>query len=428
MATAELCPLSLGELLDRTFSYYRSHFWLFVGIMAVPQTILSVALLCVGSETTAAAMIFLALLPVYTATYTAALAATVFAVSDLHLGRPASVATAYARARGRFWRLLWVAILWVVSVALGTALVLIPGIIIMVRASLAIPAAMLEQQKGWKAVQRSESLTTGYNWRIFLVFFLFFIIYDAALLIFSLPSAAAEYFLHDPSRWASVLSILGTFLPGLFVAPLIMVALTLVYYDLRVRKEGFDLQLMMAALDQTTVARESTGSTVAAVTADTAVAPYAGFWLRLLAALIDGLILTAAFTGFALLIRSVLSVQGSGQGPEIFLVPIIPWPYFTIAESSKWQATLGKKLVGIIVTDLNGNRIGFGRANARYWSKFISAGLLYIGFFMVAMTRRKQALHDLCAGTLVVHGPRSATEQVNLAPPERAQAPKLAPF
>ncbi|PYV08295.1 MAG: hypothetical protein DMG23_13885, partial [Acidobacteria bacterium] len=70
--------------------------------------------------------------------------------------------------------------------------------------------------------------------------------------------------------------------------------------------------------------------------------------------------------------------------------------------SSKWQVTLGKKLVGIIVTDVNGNRITFGRANARYWSKFISAVLLYIGFIMVAATRRKQALHDLCASTLVV--------------------------
>jgi len=129
---------------------------------------------------------------------------------------------------------------------------------------------------------------------------------------------------------------------------------------------------------------------------------YAGFWLRLLAALIDGVILTTAFTGLTLLVYSVVGFQGEGQGPEIFFVPIIPWPYFTIAESSKWQATLGKKLVGIIVTDVNGNRITFGRANARYWSKFISAVLLYIGFIMVAATRRKQALHDLCASTLVV--------------------------
>lgn len=78
------------------------------------------------------------------------------------------------------------------------------------------------------------------------------------------------------------------------------------------------------------------------------------------------------------------------------------WLYFTISESSAWQATLGKKLLGLRVTDAEGNRINFGKANARYWSKLLSGLILDIGFIMIAFTKKKQGLHDKIAGTFVV--------------------------
>jgi uncharacterized RDD family membrane protein YckC len=81
---------------------------------------------------------------------------------------------------------------------------------------------------------------------------------------------------------------------------------------------------------------------------------------------------------------------------------VINWLYFTILESSPKQATLGKMALGIVVTDLNGNRISFGRANGRYWSKIISSMILLIGYMMAGFTEKKQALHDIMAGTLVV--------------------------
>jgi len=71
-------------------------------------------------------------------------------------------------------------------------------------------------------------------------------------------------------------------------------------------------------------------------------------------------------------------------------------------ESSSSQATLGKKIFHIKVTDLQGNRLSFGKATARFWSKAISLFILGIGFIITAFTGRKQALHDLMAGTLVV--------------------------
>lgn len=73
-------------------------------------------------------------------------------------------------------------------------------------------------------------------------------------------------------------------------------------------------------------------------------------------------------------------------------------------ESSAKQATLGKMALGIVVTDLEGARIGFGRATGRYFAKILSGLILGIGFLMAAFTERKQGLHDIIAGTLVVKG------------------------
>ncbi len=72
-------------------------------------------------------------------------------------------------------------------------------------------------------------------------------------------------------------------------------------------------------------------------------------------------------------------------------------------ESSSKQATLGKMALGIIVTDVNGERIGFGRATGRFFGKIVSGMIFYIGYIMAGFTDRKQALHDMMAGTLVVN-------------------------
>ncbi len=78
------------------------------------------------------------------------------------------------------------------------------------------------------------------------------------------------------------------------------------------------------------------------------------------------------------------------------------WIYFASMESSGWQATLGKKALGLKVTDLAGNRITFARASGRFFGKLLSGMILMIGFFMAGFTERKQALHDILAGCLVL--------------------------
>ena len=87
-----------------------------------------------------------------------------------------------------------------------------------------------------------------------------------------------------------------------------------------------------------------------------------------------------------------------------FLGVSIAFLYFVVLESSEQQATWGKRLIGLRVTDLDGGRISFGRATARFFAKFVSYLTLFIGFLMQPFTKRKQALHDILAGTLVVKG------------------------
>ncbi len=149
---------------------------------------------------------------------------------------------------------------------------------------------------------------------------------------------------------------------------------------------------------------------------------YAGFWIRFVALIIDYIIIYVvqsfiiipllAMLGIATL-PTTTDVQGEDSLALLstMMVPlmivsvftlVLSWIYFAFMESSPRQATLGKMAVGIIVTDLQGNRISFLQATGRFFSKIISSMILYIGYIMAAFTEKKQALHDMIASTLVL--------------------------
>jgi Tfp pilus assembly major pilin PilA len=108
--------------------------------------------------------------------------------------------------------------------------------------------------------------------------------------------------------------------------------------------------------------------------------------------------------------------QHSLQDPLVNVVAFIGgWLYFALLESSGWQATVGKRALGIKVTTVDGQRIGFGQATGRYFAKILSGLTLCIGFLMVAWTQKRQGLHDKIAGTLVLHQAAGA-ERVSGAP------------
>ena len=128
---------------------------------------------------------------------------------------------------------------------------------------------------------------------------------------------------------------------------------------------------------------------------------YAGFGIRLVAHIIDVMIVAFAssFVGLiAFSADSTVDIQELSRSTGFWLM----WLYFSAFESSKRQATPGKQLMGLKVTDLKRNRIGFWKATGRHFGKIISGAILLIGFIMAAFTEKKQALHDKMAGCLVV--------------------------
>jgi uncharacterized RDD family membrane protein YckC len=150
---------------------------------------------------------------------------------------------------------------------------------------------------------------------------------------------------------------------------------------------------------------------------------YAGFWLRVVAYLIDGLLAGIGFGVLALIGVAMVGVghfkdfaQGANN-PDDFFTPdvigivfvlaaaavVMVWLYYAGMESSIYQGTLGKMALGLIVTDLDGRRISFGRASGRYFSKLITGLIpLGIGYAMAGFTEKKQALHDMIASCLVL--------------------------
>ena len=125
---------------------------------------------------------------------------------------------------------------------------------------------------------------------------------------------------------------------------------------------------------------------------------YAGFWIRLLAYILDAIVLGAITYP---LVR-VLSSMGIGDSSSNILSIAISWMYFAVFESSEWMASPGKKVLGLIVTDEQGMKISIGRATRRYLAKIVSGLILGIGFIMIAFTARKQGLHDKVFHTLVL--------------------------
>ena len=133
---------------------------------------------------------------------------------------------------------------------------------------------------------------------------------------------------------------------------------------------------------------------------------YAGFWLRLVAWILDTIIIWLATIPLRLItgyhqpqsLTEFYTANLSYSGVSI----LFNWLYFSLMESSSMQATLGKRALGIYVTDDEGRQLTFAKATGRYFAKFISAIILYVGFIIAGFTKKKQALHDIIAGTLVV--------------------------
>jgi len=155
---------------------------------------------------------------------------------------------------------------------------------------------------------------------------------------------------------------------------------------------------------------------------------YAGFWLRFVAYVLDAVILGAfslpIFFGLAMMMglgAALSSLPRRGDpfengfppvfalflGAFVLVVFVGGWMYHALLESSEWRVTAGKRIVGIVVTDLDGARISFARATGRYFAKFITGMIpLGIGYIIAGFTEKRQAIHDMIVGTLVLRTPQ----------------------
>ena len=264
-ASFSLRPMSLGELLDRSFFLYRKHFPLFVGIVALPYlAVLGFQIIGVRVRSGTATMTFTAMtvvwalgsIVIYLGAVAASQGATVMAVSRVHLGNDATISESFAGIKGRILYLALIMIGVGIGVGIGFILLIVPGVILALMWALTIPVAVLEDKGLRDATSRSSELTKGSRGRIFMIYFLFMVLTYIVILLWEVPIfAALGMFAHGQRPmtalpiWTQIAFPVCSFLSQCLVGPLLTIALSLVYYDQRVRKEAFDLQLMMSTLD-----------------------------------------------------------------------------------------------------------------------------------------------------------------------------------
>jgi hypothetical protein len=261
--TTALRPLSTGELLDRTFSLYRSHFGLFVGIFALPYLVV-LAYQGVGlvfqsgtpqlSNVLMSAVWSLGALFLILVVSAASQAATVVSVSNLHLDRPASVMDSFSTVKGEILGVVGLSTIVALAAGIACLALIVPGVLLFVMWSLAVPTKVLEHKGIFDSMSRSMELTKGSRGRIFVIGLLIVVLAIAVSWLLQWPVLiAAGLSLKGGMQrmtigWQVALLIVE-FVSRSLVGALSTIALSLVYYDQRVRREAFDLQLMMSTID-----------------------------------------------------------------------------------------------------------------------------------------------------------------------------------
>lgn len=298
--SAPLRPLSTGELLDRTFHLYRNNFILFAGI----ATVVAITVLAATVVITALGIhldpllaqidprAFWTELTIFGAVFalfymlgaSLATGATVYAVSRVHLGQPVNIAECYGKVFPRLGRIILISLQIIVRL-IGISLLSFLGLAVLIfiigmvfagargrgpymvgfvagfggviavyvilaryyfKYCLAIPPCMLENTGATDSIRRSIFLSRDYLGRIFLVYLLMGVIGFVLSFVLNLP----QNLIKNANIALVIWQFLATFLAYTLSFPISTIATCLLYYDLRVRKEAFDLQLMMESMGQ----------------------------------------------------------------------------------------------------------------------------------------------------------------------------------
>jgi hypothetical protein len=286
---AELRPSSLGEILDRTAQMYRSHFLLYFGIASVSYAAVLVLSLLTDlvmyshihagavrrpdriTVTAGFSIGLFSMLPI-----AVAMAAVVYAVARNYLGHTCTIREAYASIGRRWYRYILILLaadtyamlpIVVLAIVIAAASVLLPrmarslviglalitvfagifvGIWWLLRWALSIPASLMEDLRVHRALKRSSVLTQGCLGRIFVMLLLVVAVMMVIQYAIQIPMFILLWKSKGHATLATqILASFGTFLGGSFVLPIYSIALTLFYYDQRIRKEGYDVEWLM---------------------------------------------------------------------------------------------------------------------------------------------------------------------------------------
>lgn len=317
--TLELKPMSLSELLDRTFTLYRNHFWLFCGLMALPEVVITICSLVSvilfpvrmvaptaanaanpfgalsAMKSSLGATFVLLIVSAICGSY--AFGAVTLAVSEIYMGRSASIRKSFRLVRNRLAGLLGLILMLVfigfifvfaglmmgaflgvllssglmlvapaalkvlasVLVALLVFACLIGGAILalwlLMRFAVSIPVFLLERVGVLDSLGRSGALTRGHRWRILGAVIIMYVVVYVVQLLFSGPFVVMTMI--DAVKgllplWLRIGTSVAGAVASTLAGPLLMITLALIYYDVRIRKEAFDLEAMMAALGPST--------------------------------------------------------------------------------------------------------------------------------------------------------------------------------
>ena len=275
MTGVETGPLTLGEILDRMFSIYRKNFLMLVGIAGLPYAGIVVVLgffggilaligsgsapdmprIGVGAVSGIIMIVALVVGFVFVVAIILASLGTYVAVWDIQLGRRPGVKRAYKIAWTHAGAAILAGILAGLSIIAGFFLLIIPGIIAYLALSLIYPIIIAEDSGGAQSLSRSWELTKGYRWKIFVAGLVSFAVSAAITYGIQIPMLVISTMVYKPGTapiWFAIVNGLASIIGSVVPAPLLAIASCLIYYDARVRKEGFDLQRLLDELPPAT--------------------------------------------------------------------------------------------------------------------------------------------------------------------------------
>ncbi|GMU21583.1 MAG: hypothetical protein AMXMBFR13_16750 [Phycisphaerae bacterium] len=269
MSTPQFQPMSVGQILDQTFRLYREHFVRFFTIVAVvyvPVGLLSILLIAlvfqettqitvdqqtgaidasgvVASMITTGAIALLAMVGTQLCN-----GALIKNVSEAYLGRQSSVGEAYRFVLPKIGTLIWASFLVGVVVMIGFILLIVPGVIFALWFALTTPAIVAENLKASRGMSRSKVLASGNLGKIFGTLFIVAVISWIVQVLFQWGGGLLTGGISDTPLAAVVLTQVFSIIGQIVAMPIGATAMILLYYDLRIRKEGFDLEMMAQSL------------------------------------------------------------------------------------------------------------------------------------------------------------------------------------